>query len=149
MSTQLRTIAPSRADDRAQMSKLTDQVRETETSRTTTVRIGAREAELPVAVAEALLDVLDRLASGDGVVVSSVDEYVTTGRAASMLGVSRTFVSRLLDDEVLPFEYRGTHRRIRVTAVLAYLDQRRQERTAALEELGRLSREAGLYDDDF
>lgn len=148
MSTHLRTIAPARASDRAKMSTLTDQARNTETTGTTTVRIGAQEAELPSSIAEALLDVLDRLATGSGVMVSSVDDFVTTGKAASMLGVSRTFVSRLLDDEVIPFEYRGTHRRIRTTDVLSYLDLRRRERTEALDEMSRLSRAAGLYEDD-
>jgi excisionase family DNA binding protein len=105
--------------------------------------------QLPDIVVEAIADVVQRLAAGSGVVVSSVDEHVTTGRAAAMLGVSRTYVARLLDEGRLPYEYRGTHRRIPVTAVIAYLDERRQQAAAALDDISRLSREAGMYDDDF
>ncbi|MGF1648608.1 MAG: helix-turn-helix domain-containing protein [Kineosporiaceae bacterium] len=107
------------------------------------------QLQLPDLVVEAIADVVQRLAAGSGVVVSSVDEHVTTGRAAAMLGVSRTYVARLLDEGRLPYEYRGTHRRIPVTAVIAYLDERRQQAAAALDDISRLSREAGMYDDDF
>lgn len=149
MSTDLRTLAPAHTADLDQLTALTDQTRDEESTESVSVRIGSREAQLPPAVANALLDVLDRLASGSGVLVSSVDAFVTTGKAASMLGVSRTFVSRLLDAETIPFEYRGTHRRIRTTDVLAYLEHRRRERADALDEISRLSRDAGLYDDEF
>lgn len=149
MSTDLRTLAPARTTDLDQLAALTDQTRDEGSTEPVSVRIGSREAKLSPAVANALLDVLDRLASGSGVLVSSVDDVVTTGRAASLLGVSRTFVSKLLDAGTIPFEYRGTHRRIRTTDVLAYLDQRRRERTDALDEISRLSRDAGLYNDEF
>lgn len=148
MSTNLRT-APAQAVDRETLRAPTDRVRSEPSTEPTTVRIGSHEAELPVEVTNALLDVLDRLASGTGVLVSSVDDRVTTGQAASMIGVSRSFVGTLLDREVIPFEYRGTHRRIRTTDVLTYLDERKRQRSAALDEVSRLSRAAGMYDDEF
>jgi excisionase family DNA binding protein len=117
-------------------------------SLTVTVPDGA-SLQLPAVAVEALVDILQRLAAGSAVVVSSVNEHVTTGKAATMLGVSRTYVARLLDEGRLPYEYRGTHRRIPVTAVMAYLEDRRQRATEALDDISRLSREAGLYDDDF
>jgi excisionase family DNA binding protein len=107
------------------------------------------QLRLPTVAVDALADIVRRLAAGSGVVVSSVDELITTGRAAAMLGVSRTYVARLLEEGRLPYEYRGTHRRIPVTAVIEYLDERRQRADRALDEISRLSREAGLYDDDF
>jgi|SRR5680860_1065 len=112
------------------------------------ISIGDETTTVPAPVAEAMLDVLDRLARGRRVVVTSVDDYLTTGQAARMLGVSRTYVCRLLDDGRLPFEFRGTHRRVRTDDVLDYLRVRRAERREALDEVSRISRAAGLYDDD-
>jgi excisionase family DNA binding protein len=116
--------------------------------RDVTISIGDETATVPASVVETLLDVLDRLASGRGVVVSSVDDFLTTGQTARMLGVSRSYVYRLLDEDRLPFEYRGTHRRVRTADALTYLKTRLDERRDALDEVSRLSRVAGLYGGD-
>lgn len=113
------------------------------------VTINGQSSTVPSEVAQTLLDVMRRLGQGHGVLVQSVDELLTTGQAASMLGVSRTHVCSLVDDGALPVEYRGTHRRLRTSDVLDHLRRQRSERRAALDEISRLSREAGLYDDDF
>jgi len=111
--------------------------------------IGDRTTTVPREVAQSLLDVVRRLGEGQGVIVQSVDELLTTGQAASLLGVSRTHVCSLVDDGVIPVEYRGTHRRLRTSDVLDHLRRQRAERKAALDEISRLSHEAGLYDDAF
>jgi excisionase family DNA binding protein len=144
------TYTPTRSEQRRQLSSVGAALDAVSHDGPVTLALpdGTR-LQLPTIAAEALVDVVRRLAVGSGVVVSSVDELLTTGQAASMLGVSRTYVARLLDQGRLPCEYRGTHRRIPVTAVIEYLDERRQRADRALDEISRLSREAGLYDDDF
>lgn len=113
------------------------------------VTIDGRSSTVPIEVAQTLVDVMRRLGEGHGVLVQSVDELLTTGQAASMLGVSRTHVCSLVDAGTLPVEYRGTHRRLRTSDVLDHLRRQRAERKAALDEISRLSHEAGLYDDNF
>ncbi len=66
-----------------------------------------------------------------------------------MLGVSRTYVCTLMDEGRLAFEYRGTHRRVRVGDLLGYLREQERTRRQALERIQQISRDAGLYDDDF
>lgn len=114
-----------------------------------TIRVDGHEHTLDPTSSAAIIDLLGRLATGDSVVLSSIEQLVTTSQAASMLGVSRTYVCTLMDDGRLPFEYRGTHRRVRVGDLLDYLREQEHTRRRALERIQQVSREAGLYDDDF
>lgn len=116
---------------------------------TVAVVINGQSHSLEAEVGSAVVDLLARLARGEGVLVSSVDDLLTTGRAASLLGVSRTYVCRLMDEGTLPYEYRGTHRRIRVVDALTYLEGQRDRRRRELERVQEISRQAGLYDDSF
>jgi excisionase family DNA binding protein len=105
---------------------------------------------LPEPVREAIADVIRRFARGEGVVVGSLETLLTTSEAAAMLGVSRTYLVQLLDAGELPCEFRGTHRRIRLGELVKFSAVFRQRRRAAVDEVARVSREAGLYDgDDF
>jgi excisionase family DNA binding protein len=54
------------------------------------------------------------------------DEVLTTGQAAALLGVSRPTLVSWLEAGRLPFEWRGSHRRVRRPDVVAYLAQLRQ-----------------------
>ncbi|WP_194814797.1 excisionase family DNA-binding protein [Nocardia sp. XZ_19_385] len=113
------------------------------------ITIDGVRIEVPASVRTAVLTVLEQLSAGRGVVIGAIEELVTTSTAAELLGLSRTYVCRLVDDGKLPAEYRGTHRRIPLRALLDYRDQRQRESGAALDEVARVSRKSGLYDDDF
>lgn len=60
--------------------------------------------------------------------VSSVEEMLTTSQAAELAGISHTYLRNMTDRGEIPVEYRGTHRRIRLAAIMAWLDQ--QKKTA-------------------
>ena len=100
-------------------------------------------------VAAATADVIARLESGSGVYVASVDLLLTTTEVAELLGVSRTYVCRLLDQGVLPHTMRGTHRRVPLEAVQRYADAMRAQTRDALDKLAQLTKEVGGYDDNF
>ena len=78
-----------------------------------------------VAVPAPLMELLGRasaeLASGHAVTVLPADAMLTPAEAASLLGLSRPFVVRLLDNGTIPSERlpRSRHRRIRLADVLA------------------------------
>ncbi|WAP52099.1 helix-turn-helix domain-containing protein [Arthrobacter sp. ATA002] len=48
---------------------------------------------------------------------------LTTSQAAAAAGISHTYLRNLTDAGVIPVEYRGTHRRIRLSDVEAWLEE--------------------------
>ncbi|GAB4098452.1 helix-turn-helix domain-containing protein [Sinomonas halotolerans] len=80
------------------------------------------------AAAEAVQDLLARLARGESVSVSSAEEILTVAQAAELAGVSHTYVRKLTDAGTWPVEYRGSHRRIRREDVLAWVAAQKRRR---------------------
>lgn len=54
---------------------------------------------------------------------------LTTSQAAAAAGISHTFLRNLTDAGVIPVEYRGTHRRIRLSDIEAWLQTQQSART--------------------
>lgn len=102
--------------------------------------------ELPPAVGELVLDVLMHVARGEMVTLVPYGAELTTQRAADLLNVSRPFLTKLLESQVIPFHKVGTHRRVRVNDLLQYKDQRDRNRAEGLEELQRLGQEYDATD---
>ena len=92
-----------------------------EGNRDVTVFVDGTAVTLPGEARDAVVDLLQRLATGDSVTVSSVADTLTTSQAAEAAGISHTYLRNLTDAGVIPVEYRGTHRRIRKDAIDAWL----------------------------
>jgi len=103
---------------------------------------------LPEPIAEVLSEVAHALAQGQAVTVAPQHTTLTTQQAADLLGVSRPTLVKLLESGELPYTQPGRHRRIRLTDLLAYRERIRTERKEELDELARISDDAGLYDDE-
>ena len=93
------------------------------------VRTTDGDIELPFAARRAIAQLLADLAAGS-VHILSEDRDLTTQEAAGVLGLSRTFVVRLIDSGKLPAHMAGTHRRVRSADALAYLKDRERRLTA-------------------
>ncbi|WP_235500559.1 helix-turn-helix domain-containing protein [Leifsonia sp. Root227] len=105
---------------------------------------------LPIEAYDVLREVVKAMQHGESVSVEPIDRQLTTQQAASLLGVSRSTLVRLLDENELPFDRLGDsrHRRLRLHDVLAYRERKRADRRARLDELTRQADEDGLYDVD-
>jgi len=103
-------------------------------------------AELPRAAADALLDALQAVADGKQIVVLGADRDLTTSQAADLLGVSRQYLVRLLDEEAIASYLVGSHRRVRLDDLVAFKAQRDEKRRSQLDEMVRVAEDAGLYD---
>ena len=90
--------------------------------------------ELPAAAAEAVRHLLVELATGAAVHVLADDTELTTQQAADLLGISRTYLVRLVDQGKLPAHLVGTHRRLDAADVLAYR-ARRDVRLSAVADI--------------
>jgi len=100
---------------------------------------------LPESVFRLLKRVVGVLASGDAIALVPVGKELTTQQAADLLNVSRQYLVRLLDEGRIPCTRTGKHRRLRLDDVLSFKQTRDQQRKAKLDELTRLSEEAGGY----
>ncbi|MBD1541379.1 helix-turn-helix domain-containing protein [Arthrobacter sp. IA7] len=80
---------------------------------------------------DAVVDLLARFSRGEAVTVSSVEEMLTTSKAAELAGISHTYLRNMTDRGEIPVEYRGTHRRIRLAAIMAWLEGQKKKQAAA------------------
>jgi excisionase family DNA binding protein len=103
---------------------------------------------LPPAVYEVLSQVITAMRAGRAITVAPLAQRLTTQEAADLLGISRPTMVKLLDDGKLPFEQPGRHRRIRLDDLVAYRDERRRDRSKALDELVGQTDALGLYDEE-
>jgi excisionase family DNA binding protein len=105
--------------------------------------------DLPPSIARGLFVMLSALSEGDAVVVVPMGTDLTTQEAANLLGVSRPYLIRLINQGRIPCEWVGSHRRIRVEDVLAYRRSSQAKQRGALRQLADETDSANLrYSED-
>ena len=110
--------------------------------------INGETIDLPPAVAEALLQVVDAMRRGLAVTVAPQDQRLTTQEAADMLGISRPTLVRMLEAGEIPFEKVRRHRRLFLTDVLEFRERQRRAANEALSDMVTDAQAMGAYDDD-
>jgi excisionase family DNA binding protein len=83
---------------------------------------------------------------GKAITIIPANHELSLQEAADLLGVSRQYMVRLLEDGKLPFHKPGTHRRIYLEDLMAYKNERDSRRLTVLGEMAREEVEAGTYD---
>jgi len=96
--------------------------------------------------AEMVARLIDAQTKGQEVVVTHGLQEVSPAEAASMLGMSRPQVRKLMERGALPFRMVGAHHRIAVEDVRTYLDAERVRRRAAMAKFVALENELGLVE---
>ena len=96
-----------------------------------TVFVDGTVHRLPATARDAVVDMLQRLSRGEAVSVSSVEEMLTTSQAAELAGISHTYLRNMTDRGEIPVEYRGTHRRIRLSDIMAWLETQKAQKKSA------------------
>jgi excisionase family DNA binding protein len=111
------------------------------------IQANDRSAILRGDAARAVLGLLRALGQEAVVNVGTLPAVLTTGQAADLLGVSRPTVVALIRAGKLPATLVGsTHRRLKLSDVLAYRERQAATRRQALRDLTEISEELGLYD---
>ena len=105
---------------------------------------GELSVRVPAQALRLFSEVLSLLADGSGVVVLQNDAELTTQQAAEMLGVSRPFLVKLIEEGELPARVVGTHRRVLTADLLAYKKLDDVARRQARDELAARSQALGL-----
>lgn len=105
-----------------------------------------RTLNLPPVALKMLAEAMGHLARGNAVKIAPVHMELTTQQAADILGVSRPFLVKLLEEGKIPFRRPHTHRRLRLQDLLEFKEREDALRHKALDELTELNEEMGLYD---
>jgi excisionase family DNA binding protein len=107
--------------------------------------VDGRPLELPESVYRVLVETVRELAEGNAVAVLPVRAELTTQEAADLLGVSRPYLIKLIEQGAVPCALTaGNHRRLRLSDVLTYRRVRDEERRAALDEMSTEAERLGL-----
>lgn len=84
---------------------------------------------------EMLTEILEALGQGREPSVVPMAKELSTGEVAGLLGVSRQYAVRLLDEGRIPFRRVGNRRRVRMSDALRYLREDNRRRTERLAEM--------------
>lgn len=97
-------------------------------------------------VLKLLAEILKAMSKGYPVSIMPLATEVTTQQAAEMIGCSRPFLVRLLEEGKIPFTKVGKHRRIRFEDLIAYKKKMRQEQKQHIIDIMHEDENDGLYD---
>lgn len=108
------------------------------------VRLDGHDLILPRQALSLLRDLLTEMAQGNAVTVVPTHAELTTQEAAKILNVSRPYLVKLLENDVIPYTKTGTHRRIRYQILMEYKQQRDEESRSAFDELANQAQELDM-----
>lgn len=102
------------------------------------------EIQVPAEALRLFSAILAELAQGNAVTLIPVHAELTTQEAADLLNVSRPYLVRLLEEGQIPFHKVGTHRRIKMSELLAYKQRLEASQEQAFAKLAELSQALDL-----
>jgi excisionase family DNA binding protein len=100
--------------------------------------------ELPPKVLKLMARALGAMADGKTILLVPQGRELSTVEAASLLNVSRPFLTKLLKEGKIPHSVIGSHRRVKYDDLIKYRDQMRDEQNKAMQALVDQSQELGL-----
>jgi excisionase family DNA binding protein len=104
------------------------------------------EATLPAAALRVLAAALAQMAEGHPVTLVPLQAELSTQQAAELMGVSRPYFVKLLEQGRIPFRKVGEQRRVRYQDLLRYLEEYQREGAAAVSEMTAEAQALGLYE---
>ena len=104
------------------------------------------EAPVPAPVLRLLTQALQEMANGHCIALMPMDAELSTQQAADLLGVSRPYLVKLLEEGRIPFRRVGSQRRIRFEVLRRYMADYQHEAARAVGEMAAEAQQMGLYE---
>ena len=104
------------------------------------------ETTVPAAAVRLFAQALSQMSAGDSVTLAQMGAELSTQQAAELLGVSRPYFIKLLEQGKMPFRKVGNQRRVRYFDVIQYKNDYCLAANAALDEMTEEAQRLGLYD---
>lgn len=143
----LEPVTPSDADiemARESIRPLSRVIEKDHPLRLRTDEKGHQAFDLPAAAAQLLLRLMTDMAAGHAVAIIPIHAELTTQQAADLLGVSRPFIIKQIENGSLPHRKVGTHRRIVFKDLMDYRRKIESDRKKALDDLASLGQELDI-----
>ncbi len=102
--------------------------------------------KIPLRALKLLGDILKSMSEGKPISIVPIATEVTTQKAAEILGCSRPFLVKLLEDGKINYTKVGKHRRILYEDVLKYKSEMKQQQKSNIIDIMNFDEEIGLYD---
>lgn len=102
--------------------------------------------KIPSRALALLGDILKAMSEGKPISIVPVATEVTTQKAAEILGCSRPYLVKLLEDGEIDFVKVGKHRRIKFEDVVAYKQKMKNAQKKDIIDIMNFDEEIGLYD---
>ncbi|MCX3263736.1 helix-turn-helix domain-containing protein [Pedobacter agri] len=102
--------------------------------------------KIPSRALEFLSDILKAMSEGKPISIVPIATEVTTQKAAEILGCSRPYLIKLLEEGLIQFVKVGKHRRIKFEDVVSYKEKMKKDQKQNLIDIMTFDEENGLYD---
>ncbi|KQM66490.1 excisionase [Pedobacter sp. Leaf216] len=102
--------------------------------------------KIPSRALEFLSDILKAMSEGKPISIVPIATEVTTQKAAEILGCSRPYLIKLLEEGRIQFVKVGKHRRIKFEDVVSYKQKMKKDQKQNLIDIMTFDEENGLYD---
>jgi excisionase family DNA binding protein len=102
--------------------------------------------KIPYKALRFLGEILKAMAEGQPISIVPIATEVTTQKAAELLGCSRPYLVKLLEEGAIAYTKVGKHRRIRYEDVVNYKQQMKVEQKKHLIDMMNADEDSGLYD---
>ncbi len=104
------------------------------------------EATVPRVVVRLIAEALAQMAGGKSVALILQEAEISTQQAAELLGVSRPYFVKLLEQGEIPYRKVGEQRRVSYSDLLAYRLAYQRKASAALDEMTAEAQKMNLYE---
>ncbi len=127
-----------------QLRKASQKINRKSKSIEITLPYSSEPLQLPSKVLNLLSAIVSNMAEGKSMAIILSDATVGTQEAADYLDMSRPYIVRLLEKGDIPFSKVGTHRRVKVSDLVAYQKKMKTKRRKQLNFLAQQAQDLDM-----